>query len=117
MAYFECMHEMKLIVDLMNQGGLSDMRYSISNTAEYGDLTRGPRLINAETKKEMKKILSEIQDGSFANEFLNELNSGGKRFRELEAKGEDHLVEHVGKKLRSLFSWIKDNKIINRDKN
>ena len=117
MAYFECMHEMKLIVDLINQGGLSDMRYSISNTAEYGDLTRGPRLINAETKKEMKKILSEIQDGSFANEFLDELNSGGKKFRELEAKGEDHLVEHVGKKLRSLFSWIKDNKIINRDKN
>ena len=94
--------------------------YVTTTTGSYsidGDLTRGPRLINAETKKEMKKILSEIQDGSFANEFLNELNSGGKKFRELEAKGEDHLVEHVGKKLRSLFSWIKDNKIINRDKN
>ena len=93
------------------------MRYSISNTAEYGDLTRGPRLINAETKQEMKKILTEIQNGTFADEFLTELNSGGEKFRALEAKGEDHLIEHVGKKLRSLFSWIKDNKIINRDKN
>ncbi len=117
MAYFECVHEMKLIVDLINEGGISDMRYSISNTAEYGDLTRGPRLITNETKAEMKKILNEIQDGSFANEFLNEYQKGMTNFKKMEKEGEEHLVEKVGNKLRSMFSWIKNNKIINREKN
>ena len=117
MAYFECFHELKLIVDLMNQGGISDMHYSISNTAEYGDLTRGPRLINAETKAEMKKVLSEIQSGSFANEFLNEMEAGCPKFNKLREETENHLIEKVGSKLRALFSWIKDNKIINRNKN
>lgn len=116
MAYFECLHELKLIVDLMYEGGLADMRYSISNTAEYGDLTRGPRVVTAETKKEMKKILGEIQDGTFANEFLAEMESQTK-FNELRKKGEEHLIEKVGGKLRSMFSWIKNNKIIDRDKN
>lgn len=117
MAYFECVHELKLIVDLINEGGISDMRYSISNTAEYGDLTRGPRLVTKETKDEMKKILSEIQDGSFANEFLTEFQSGKENFKRMEKEGEDHLVERVGKKLRSMFSWIKEGKIIDRNRN
>lgn len=117
MAYFECLHETKLIVDLINQGGISDMRYSISNTAEYGDLTRGPRLINAQTKAEMKKILTEIQDGSFANEFVNEFATGRKNFKAMEQADEGHLIEKVGKQIRSLFSWIGDNKIIDRNKN
>ena len=117
MAYFECVHELKLIVDLINEGGISDMRYSISNTAEYGDLTRGPRLVTKETKEEMKKILNEIQDGSFANEFLTEFQSGKENFKRMEKEGEDHLVERVGKKLRSMFSWIKEGKIIDRNRN
>lgn len=117
MAYFECLHELKLIVDLMNQGGLADMNYSISNTAEYGGLTRGPRLITSETKKEMKKVLTEIQDGTFANEFLNEMDSDCAKFNKLRKETDEHSLERVGKKLRSMFSWIKDNKIIDRDKN
>lgn len=117
MAYFECLHELKLIVDLIYEGGISDMRYSISNTAEYGDLTRGPRVVTSETKKEMKKILSEIQDGTFANEWLNEYNSGMENFNSMRKAGEDHQIEQVGSKLRSLFSWNKDNKIIDRTKN
>lgn len=117
MAYFECLHELKLIVDLMYEGGMSDMRYSISNTAEYGDLTRGPRLVTPETKKEMKKILTEIQDGTFANEFLNEMESGAPNMNRMRKEGEEHLIEKVGGKLRSMFSWIKDNKIIDRNKN
>ncbi len=117
MAYFECLHEMKLIVDLINQGGLLDMRYSISNTAEYGDLTRGPRVITPETKKEMKKILTEIQDGTFANEFVSECQSGYTNFNKMRKAGEDHLIETVGKEIRSLFSWKDDNKIIDRTKN
>jgi len=106
LAYFECMHEVKLIVDLMYQGGISYMRYSVSNTAEYGDLTRGKRLINAQTKKEMKKILSEIQSGKFAKEFVSELKSGGRKFRAMEAAGVKHPVEIIGKKLRKNMKWI-----------
>lgn len=117
MAYFECLHELKLIVDLIYEGGISDMRYSISNTAEYGDLTRGPRVVTSETKKEMKKILSEIQDGTFANEWLTEYNSGIENFKQLRKVGEEHQIEQVGAKLRSLFSWNKDNKIIDRTRN
>ncbi len=117
MAYFECLHELKLIVDLMFQGGISDMRYSISNTAEYGDLTRGPRVVTSETKKEMKKILEEIQDGTFANEFVDEFKNGIPKFKELRKAGEEHQIETVGKEIRSLFSWGGKDKIIDRDKN
>lgn len=117
MAYFECLHEMKLIVDLVNQGGISDMRYSISNTAEWGDMIIGPRIITPAVKAEMKKVLTEIQDGTFAKEWLDEYNSGMKKFRELEKQGEEHQIEIIGKELRSKFAWKDNNKIINRDKN
>lgn len=116
MAYFEVLHELKLIVDLVNQGGISDMFYSISNTAEYGAVTRGPRVVTDESKKAMKEILSEIQSGQFANEFLTELNSGAAKFNELRKANEEHQIETVGKELRENFSWS-GNKIIDRDKN
>jgi ketol-acid reductoisomerase len=106
MAYFECMHELKLIVDLFYQGGLNYMRYSVSNTAEYGDYTRGPRIITEQTKAEMKKILNEIQSGAFAKEWINEAKTGGKNFKAMKEKDKNHPVEVVGKKLRKLMSWI-----------
>jgi len=108
MAFFECMHELKLIVDLMYQGGLSYMRYSISNTAEFGDYVSGPRIINDDTKAEMKKILSEIQKGDFAKKWIAEHRSGAKNFHAMRERDEDHAVEQVGRKLRSLMSWIDD---------
>lgn len=117
MAYFEVCHELKLIVDLINQGGIADMHYSISNNAEYGDLTRGPRLITADVRKEMKNILSEIQDGSYADEFMNELSSGGKHFEELRKANNNHLIEKVGSQIRTSFAWDKSNKIIDKTKN
>jgi len=110
-AYFECMHEVKLIVDLMYQGGLSYMRYSISNTAEYGDLTRGPRIITEQTKAEMKKILSEITSGKFAKEWINEYRSGLKKFKELYKKDHDSQLEKIGKELRSMMKWIDSKEI------
>jgi len=106
LAYFECLHEVKLIVDLFYQGGLSYMRYSVSNTAEYGDYTRGPRIITEETKKEMKKILKEVQDGTFAREWINEAKSGSKNFKAMKEKDKNHPVEVTGRKLRKLMSWI-----------
>jgi ketol-acid reductoisomerase len=106
MAYFECMHELKLIVDLFYQGGLNYMRYSVSNTAEYGDYTRGPRIITEETKQEMKRILKEVQDGTFAKEWINEAKTGGKNFKAMKEKDKTHPVEVVGRKLRKLMSWI-----------
>ena len=106
MAYFECMHEMKLIVDLFYQGGLSYMRYSISNTAEFGDYTRGPRVITAETKKEMKKILEEIQNGKFATEWLLENQVGAPSFKRAREIHHEHLLEKVGKRLRKMMKWI-----------
>ena len=117
MAYFECLHELKLIVDLMYQGGIADMRYSISNTAEYGDVTRGPRVVNENTKAEMKKILSEIQSGQFAKEFIDEMHSGAKNLEGLRKKGREHQIEEVGAKLRSMMPWIKANKIVDKSKN
>ena len=105
-AYFECMHEVKLIVDLMYQGGINYMRYSVSNTAEYGDLTRGPRVITEETKKEMKKILSEITTGEFAKEWVAEYKGGMKNFNKLYEKDHDCQLETVGKKLRKMMKWI-----------
>lgn len=117
MAYLEVCHEMKLIVDLINQGGLNDMRYSISNTAEYGDMTRGPRIIDDSAKDEMKRILKDIQTGDFAQEFLNEINGERELFNGLRQDNQGHLMEKVGAEIRSAFSWNKDNKIIDRNKN
>ena len=117
MAYFECLHELKLIVDLMYEGGIANMRYSISNTAEYGDLTRGPRIINADTKAEMKRILAEVQSGEFAKEFIDESNSGAKKMQALREKGREHPIEEVGAKLREMMPWIKSNKLVDQTKN
>ncbi len=106
LAYFECMHEMKLIVDLYYEGGLSRMNFSVSDTAEYGGMTRGPRVITDETKKEMKKILEEVQSGKFAKEFIDEYNSGAAKFNELRKENREHGIEVVGAKLRSMMSWL-----------
>lgn len=106
-AYFECLHEVKLIVDLMYEGGLSKMRYSISETAEYGDYTRGPRIVTEETKKEMKKILSEIQRGEFARDFILENQAGQAHFKAIRRLEERHQIETVGKELRDMMSWLK----------
>ena len=117
MAYLEVCHEMKLIVDLINQGGLNDMRYSISNTAEYGDMTRGPRLIDDSVKDEMKRILKDIQSGAFADEFLNEINGDRSLFNALRTDNQNHLMEKVGAEIRSKFIWNRDNRIIDRTRN
>ena len=106
LAYFECMHEMKLIVDLYYEGGLSRMNYSVSDTAEYGGMTRGPRIINQESKNVMKKILSEIQSGQFAKEWLAEYKSGGPEFEKLRKSNREHSIETVGAKLRGMMSWL-----------
>ncbi len=105
-AYFECLHELKLIVDLMYEGGIARMRYSISDTAEYGDVTRGPRVITDSVRAEMRKILGEIQDGTFANEWVSEDDAGRPNFQKLVEQGEQHPIEEVGKKLRGLMSWV-----------
>ncbi len=107
LAYFECMHELKLIVDLYYEGGLSRMNYSVSDTAEYGGMTRGPRVIAANAKAEMKKILEEVQDGRFAKEFIDECNSGYKKLNELRESNRNHPIEVVGAKLREMMSWLK----------
>ena len=117
MAYFECLHEVKLIVDLLYEGGMANMRYSISNTAEYGDYTRGPRLITDETKKEMKKILSEIQSGQFAKEWMNEHRSGQIKFTAMRKQQAEHPIEKVGEKLRTLMPWIAEGKMVDKSKN
>ena len=106
MAYFECLHELKLIVDLFYQGGLSYMRYSVSNTAEYGDYSRGPRIITDETRKEMKKILGEIQSGEFAKEFILENQANRPVFNALLKKDSEHLIEQVGDKLRKMMPFV-----------
>jgi ketol-acid reductoisomerase len=116
MAYFECLHEVKLIVDLIYEGGISNMRYSISNTAQYGDLTRGPRVVTDETKKEMKKILGEIQDGVFAREWILECKANKPVFNALTRKGERHLIEEVGGKLRAMMPWLKKGKLVDKSK-
>ncbi len=116
MAYFECLHEVKLIVDLLYEGGISNMRYSISNTAQYGDLTRGPRIINAGVKKEMKKILSEIQSGEFAREWILECKANKPMFNALTQKGAEHPIEKVGEKLRAMMPWLKKSKLVDKSK-
>jgi ketol-acid reductoisomerase len=105
-AYFECLHELKLIVDLMYEQGISGMRFSISDTAEYGDLTRGPRIINTEVRKEMRRVLDEIQDGTFATEWIAENRSGRKRYQELRQAGMEHQVEQVGAELRKMMPFV-----------
>lgn len=117
MAYFEVCHELKLIVDLIYEGGIEDMHYSISNNAEYGDYTRGGQIINQETKARMKKILEQIQDGSYAKEFMNEFSTGGAKFKELRKASEGHLIEKVGSEIRSSFNWSNKNKLIDKSKN
>ena len=117
MAYFECLHEVKLIVDLLYEGGMANMRYSISNTAEYGDYSRGPRLITDETRKEMKKILSEIQSGEFAKEWMTEHKSGQIKFKAMRKQQADHPIEKVGEKLRTLMPWIAEGKMVDKSKN
>ncbi len=117
MAYFEVCHEMKLIVDLINQGGIGDMYYSISNTAEYGDMTRGPKVIGEESKNAMRKILKDIQSGDFAEEFLADINGDRKTFNKLREENKNLLIEKIGAEIRSSFKWNNKNRIIDRSKN
>ena len=117
MAYFECLHEVKLIVDLIYEGGIANMRYSISNTAEYGDLTRGPRIINKNVKKEMKKVLEEIQTGKFVRDWILECKSGQLNFKAEKRIQNQKQIELVGEKLRSMMPWITSNKLVNKQKN
>jgi len=117
MAYFECLHELKLIVDLIYEGGISNMRYSISNTAQYGDLTRGSRIITEETKKEMRRILHEVQSGQFAKEWILENRANRPVFNALTRSGEAHSIEEVGAKLRAMMPWLAKDKIVDKSKN
>ncbi len=117
MAYFECLHETKLIVDLIYEGGIANMRYSISNTAEYGDFTRGPRVITKESRDAMKEILREIQTGQFAKEFILENQSGAASLKAMRRISREHPIEVVGNKLRSMMPWIKNNKLVDQEKN
>ncbi|HKD78069.1 MAG TPA: ketol-acid reductoisomerase [Candidatus Angelobacter sp.] len=117
MAYFECLHEMKLIVDLVYEGGIGNMRYSVSNTAEYGDLTRGPRVINQCVRDEMKKLLKDIQSGRFADEWMAECESGKPRFKALEGQGLEHPIETVGARLRAMMPWLKQRLLVDRAAN
>jgi len=117
MAYFECLHEMKLIVDLMYEGGIGTMRYSVSNTAEYGDLTRGPRVIGPEARRVMKELLADIQSGKFADEWMAEHRAGKPNFKRLEAAGREHLIERVGERLRGMMPWLGRNRLVDRSRN
>ena len=117
MAYFECLHEVKLIVDLIYEGGIANMRYSISNTAEYGDMTRGRRVIGDETRKAMKAILADIQSGKFADEWITEYRCGLPHFRELRKEAAKHPVEEVGAKLRGLMPWLASERLVDRSRN
>lgn len=117
MAYFECLHEMKLIVDLMYEGGISEMRYSISNTAQYGDMTRGPAVINEDTKRRMSQLLADIQSGAFAREWMNEHRNGKQRFRQLEEQNREHSIERVGTNLRAMMPWLIESRLVDKTKN
>jgi ketol-acid reductoisomerase len=117
MAYFECLHEVKLIVDLIYEGGIANMRYSVSNTAEYGDFTRGPRIVNEQTRAEMRKILKEIQTGQFAKEFILEHKAGAPTLKAMRRIGQAHSVETIGAKLRDMMPWIKKNRLVDQSKN
>ncbi len=114
MAYFECLHEMKLIVDLIYEGGIGNMRYSVSNTAEYGDLTRGPRVVNQCVRDSMKKLLGDIQSGSFAKEWIAECEAGKPRFTQLENAGQEHPIEVVGARLRKMMPWLSQKRLVDK---
>ena len=117
MAYFECLHEVKLIVDLIYEGGIANMRYSISNTAEYGDYTRGARIVTDETKKEMRRILDDIQSGRFARDWVLECQAGQPSFKAMRRRGAEHPIEEVGERLRAMMPWIAKNKLVDKTKN
>jgi len=117
MAYFECLHEVKLIVDLIYEGGIANMRYSISNNAEYGDISRGPRIITDETRAEMRKILRQIQTGEYAREFILENQSGASMLKSSRRLASEHPIEQVGAQLRSMMPWIKKNQLVDQGKN
>jgi ketol-acid reductoisomerase len=117
MAYFECLHEVKLIVDLIYEGGIANMRYSISNTAEYGDYTRGSRIISAEVRAEMKRILADIQSGRFARDWVLENNAGQPSFKAMRRAAAEHDIEKVGERLRAMMPWIKQNALVDRTRN
>jgi ketol-acid reductoisomerase len=117
MAYFECLHELKLIVDLFYEGGVANMWYSVSNTAEYGGLTRGPRIVTDETKQEMKRILAEIQEGKFAREFVLENTAGAPSIKAMRRISQAHPIEEVGTKLRAMMPWIQQNRLVDKDVN
>ncbi len=117
MAYFECLHEVKLIVDLIYEGGIANMRYSISNTAEYGDLTRGPRLIDESVKQRMREILDDIQSGRFAREWVSENQAGAPSFKAMRRRAAEHEIEEVGAKLREMMPWIRERALVDKTKN
>ncbi len=117
MAYFECLHEVKLIVDLMYEGGIANMRYSISNTAEYGDYTRGPRVIDEGTRERMKTILADIQNGRFTTEWMTENTAGQSSFKAMRARAAEHPLEEVGERLRAMMPWIAESRLVDRSKN
>jgi len=117
MAYFECIHEVKLIVDLIYEGGVANMRYSVSNTAEYGDFTRGRRVVDDSTRERMRQILSEIQQGEFAKEFILENESGSVSFNAMRRRAAEHPMEEVGERLRSLMPWLREKRLVDRSKN
>ena len=117
MAYFECLHEVKLIVDLIYEGGIANMNYSISNTAEWGEYVSGPRIITEDTKKEMKRVLHDIQSGRFTSEWMQEYRAGGARFKSIRRNNDAHQIEEVGEKLRGMMPWIKSNALVDKEKN
>ncbi|PCI05438.1 MAG: ketol-acid reductoisomerase [Hyphomicrobiales bacterium] len=117
MAYFECLHEVKLIVDLIYEGGIANMNYSISNTAEWGEYVSGPRIITSETKKEMKRVLTDIQNGKFTSDWMQEYRAGASRFKAIRRNNDSHQIEEVGEKLRAMMPWIKGNALVDKDRN
>ena len=117
MAYFECLHEVKLIVDLIYEGGIANMNYSISNTAEYGEYVSGPKVVDSETKKKMKSVLDKIQSGEFTKQWIEEYKSGAKNFESMRSKIDNHQIEKVGKELRAMMPWIAKNKLVDKEKN
>jgi ketol-acid reductoisomerase len=117
MAYFECLHEVKLIVDLIYEGGIANMNYSISNTAEWGEYVSGPRIITAETKAEMKRVLKDIQTGKFTSDWMQEYRAGGSRFKGIRRLNDSHQIEEVGAKLRGMMPWIGKNKLVDKSVN
>jgi len=117
MAYFECLHEMKLIVDLLYEGGISEMRYSISNTAQYGDMTRGPVVVNDETRQRMQALLKDIQSGAFARDWMNEARNGRQRFQQLDDEAREHPIERVGAQLRTMMPWLAQTRLVDKASN